>query len=119
MFNRDIQRIMDDMQREMERAMRMSQFGGRSIHEQEYDGHRVEVVDGDVTEQYLVDGEWVDKREFLEQQNSDDDSVFDLMDGTFTIDLSSEITGEKAVAEANINNGVLTVEFETRTEDDE
>jgi hypothetical protein len=88
-------------------------FGpSRRLHD--YDGYRREVVDGDVTEYYLEDGEWKEFGEGLSEQSLD----FDLkqLDDEYemTVDLTSQLpnVATSTSASASINNGILNLTFE-------
>lgn len=79
----------------------------------EYDGYRVEYIDGEKREYEMTeDGEW----ERIDEE--EEETTVQVTDGdsenlTATIDLSAKIGSKpKGVASATFNNGILEVEFE-------
>lgn len=110
MFARDMTRLVDEMEKMLQRAAHHQ----RTRRGDDIAGHRVEIVDGEVTEEYLVDGDWMTLDEYREHKRTDDTS-YDFRETntqqSLTMDLSGEIRDGYGVAEASVNNGVLDVTF--------
>lgn len=98
MFPRDIDRMFREMERSFFHPIEAA--GTTRLAE----GKRVEVVNGERREYTLdEDGEW--------QRVDDPSGAWEFDGDSLTIDLSGEISSDKVVGEARINNGVLSVDF--------
>lgn len=78
---------------------------------EKYNGYRRSEVNGDVTEEVLVDGEWITLSEAEPDTGGSGVDFVETEDGyEFTLDVSGYIPLGSFDASASINNGVIRVE---------